>query len=214
MTYRDETDALRAENQALKDELAALKGQATAAKPAYDRNANAGGAAVGGVIAVVVGAIGLAVGAFAMVRTPARSHREYTAPVRVAAEWQATVQSVVGDALAPGARCVVSASVDVRGAAGTLPSEVAVSCGDRVLYSAREARSNGGSMFTSGEARLVARGPGPRTFDIHYEERGAELRAYPRLTLDSRAGVAVISRDGANPMRVQLRVDRESGPTQ
>lgn len=213
MAYRDEIDALRAENQALKDELAAREEQAHIAQPAqsvYDRNANARGAATAAVIAGVGGAIGLAVAAFAVMRTPARVHREHARPDRVTAVWQATVQSVVGATVAAGTPCVVRATV---GATSELPTAVSVSCGEQVLYSVDAAHLNGGSLYLSGESRLVSSDPARRTFDIAYEERGASMRAYPGIALDSRAGVAVISRDGANPMRVQLRVERESAPT-
>lgn len=211
MTYRDEKEALRAENHALKDELAALKGQQS--PPVRDRNANAGGAFAGGVVAVIVGGLGLGVGLFAAIRTPGRIHRAPAAPMQeVTAVWSATVQSAEGASVAVGVPCVISARVETSGTRGRLPYRVAVNCGGRLLYSMDEMQVNGGSMMMSGEARVVSRVGSRRTFAISFDERGTELRAYPRLALDSSAGTALIVREGQYPMRVQLRVMRESEP--
>lgn len=211
MTYRDEKEALRAENQALKDELASLKGQQS--PPVRDRNANAGGAFAAGVAAVVVGGLAVGVGLFTALRTPGRIRRAPAAPIeRVTAVWSATVQSAEGESVAVGVPCVINARVETSGTRGELPARVAVICGGRLLYSVDEAHVNGGSMISSGEARVVSRVGSRRTFAISFDERGTELRAYPRLALDSSAGTALIVREGQHPMRVQLRVVRESEP--
>jgi hypothetical protein len=162
---------------------------------------------------MIVGGLALGVGLFAAIRTPGRIQRPPAAPIeRASAVWSATVQSAEGDSIAVNTACVINARVETRGASGALPSHVEVQCGGRTLYSLDEAHANGGSMFTSGETRAVSRDRARRTFEIAFDERGTELRAYPRLALDSRAGTALIVREGQHPMRVQLRVARESEP--
>jgi hypothetical protein len=206
MTYRDEQEALRAENQSLRAELEQLKQSPAAAPPLAARTG------AGARIAVVV-----AIGAMTMVlavlvvlisssgprtRTPPRSVHW------VGATWEAQVSTAAGIELPVGARCSIQAGVDAVGASGEAPREVRVLCNGRELYWQGAARAAGGSMMTSGQCRrMQLRSDDHAAYACEFEERGTELRAYPRIAIDTTNRTAVIAREGAAAMRVVLAVE-------
>jgi hypothetical protein len=206
MTYRDEQEALRAENQSLRAELEQLKQSPAGAPPLAARTG--AGARIAVVVAIGAMTVVLAVLVVLISSSGPRTRTPPRAAHWVGAQWEAQVTTAAGIDLPVGARCSIQAAVDASRASSEMPREVRVVCADRELYWLGAARAAGGSMMTSGQCRrMQLRSDDHAAFSCEFEERGTELRAYPRVAIDTANRTAIVAREGAAPMRVVLAVD-------
>jgi hypothetical protein len=121
------------------------------------------------------------------------------------------VQRASGISLAPGASCLVEATVFTPDTNTTVP-DLVVTCGGQVLYR-RKDDFNGMAKLDNDAREVLGRADDRSTFTLQYNDLGERTGQRAEVDLDSNRGAGAVYRRSAPVWRVEFSLAAESLPT-
>ena len=133
------------------------------------------------------------------------------APVRqVNAQWTGKITRAQGIAAAPGAPCVVDATLESQGDKQRV-TQLSVKCAGKVVYNSTD-KLEGMSMTGSGMAEEPGKESGTFSYAISYSDTGARAGSRSQISLDTTQKQGAVWSEVIPIFRVEFSVPPLSGP--
>lgn len=142
---------------------------------------------------------------------PATEAEQPPTPARqVNATWTGKITKVTGLAAAPGAPCIVDATLENAGAKQRV-AHLSVKCADKVVFDSSD-KLEGMSMNSAGMAEAPGKEAGTFAYAVGYTDQGTRNGPRTQITLDTTHGQGIVWSDAIPVFRVEFSVPELSAP--